>query len=104
MQAFLDQLEALSPVLPSIVKTIVIVVAIVVAWVLISIPAYWIAQALADPLNKLSATLGQVRNSMMEITRRLFVGREMPVEQFAATHSQAFSFTNFLIASVAISF
>jgi hypothetical protein len=93
MQAFLDQLEAINPILPSIVRTIIIVAAIVVAWVVISIPAYWIAHALAEPLDKLSAALGKLRNSMMEMTRRLFIGRDKPVEQFAVVHSQTFSFS-----------
>jgi hypothetical protein len=92
MQAILDQLEAISPMLPSLVRGIIILAAIILAWVLVSIPAYWIARALASPLGRLSETFGRIRSRMMEFVRTLFGRRGVPVEQFVADHAQAFSF------------
>jgi hypothetical protein len=92
MQDLLNELGSISPILPILVLLIIIAIACILTWVLISIPAYWLAQALDGPLGRVASVVDQARVRIMEMMRPLFSVRGSSIARFISGHSQLFSY------------
>src|SRR5882672_4960749 len=90
MSNLMTELAAISPLLPLIVRITVVVALLIVAWIVISLPAYWLSGVLDQLLNRLSAALRLGYTYLFGRASDFFGSRGQPVEQFISTHAYVF--------------
>jgi hypothetical protein len=91
VQALFEQLEVIHPILPPIVRAIVVVAVALLLWVIASVPAYWMSQAVSPALFRLAAILFDARTKALALSGSLFGARQFPVDQFVGNHAQVFA-------------
>jgi hypothetical protein len=92
VEEILKELAVISPVFPVVVRGIAIVLIALVAWAVVSIPAYWIARAIGSPLSRLLKLLETVRARLIVISSQLFANRKQSVLQFLEDHQHVLTF------------
>jgi hypothetical protein len=93
-QSWLLSLGQISPALPFLVQLIVTGAAVLLAWAIFSIIAFWIYEVLSPPLERAVATLALVRASLVQRAAVWLGRRGAPVSEFVETHSQAMALSS----------
>jgi uncharacterized membrane protein len=86
---FMSGLAQISPFLPLLVRAIVVGAAVLLTWIILSVVAYWLYQALSQLLNKASQWLATERLSLMAAMHRWLEKRKVPIDSFIEAHSHA---------------
>lgn len=88
VEQFLNQCQEISPLLPILIRTIAVSLAAILTWIVVSILAYWIAQALDPRLDSLLKATSSIRQKLYSTMQGLFGGRRSPLEHFIEHHAQ----------------
>jgi ABC-type multidrug transport system fused ATPase/permease subunit len=89
---FLDQLQAISPILPMLVRVLLVTIVALAIWVVISVIAHWIWQALQEPLSRLGEALKAWRKRTYDTAVSRFDSRNKPVNEFVEDYQRTLSF------------
>src|SRR5258705_4095309 len=90
----LQELETISPLLPTIFRFVIVVIALLLAWSVLSVPAYWLARACDSLLQQCINFLRALRLRIMAFGSELFQRRGASIDQFIETHAQMQSLTH----------
>lgn len=88
VEQLLNELAFVSPILPWAVRIIAITLIVLIAWVVLSVPAYWLERASTSSITAFLSKLRAVRERYLALSDMLFQRRHAPVEEFARTHTQ----------------
>lgn len=91
---FFTELATISPILPFLARTLVVVMAIALVWVVLSVPGFWLCRTLGVFLTSAIAKLADLRRRIFAVGLSLFSRRAQPIEAFVASHAQMFSFSS----------
>jgi hypothetical protein len=94
MDYFLQGLAAVSPILPWLVRAILVGLALIAAWVLLSIPGFWLCRALAPFLWQGMTKLAELSHKLLDRGVAVFKTMATPINEFVVCHAQAFSFAD----------
>jgi hypothetical protein len=84
---FYEQLAAISPVLPILIK-------ILIAWLVLALPAYWLCRTLGVAIFEWQMKLTELRRSLGAKAAEAFKACTTPIEKFVIVHAQMFSFAH----------
>lgn len=94
MDHFLQGLAVVSPVLPWLLRAILVGLALIAAWVLLSIPGFWLFTALAPFIGQALTRLAKISSDLLDRGIAVFRTVATPINDFIASHAQAFSFAD----------
>jgi len=89
---FFADLAEISPVLPLLVRALIVVVVFVIVWIVFSVPAYWLCRTLGTFLKASLSRLVSLRQWLFAKGSEIFSAKTAPIERFLAAHAQMFSF------------
>ncbi len=92
MNQFFVQLSSVSPMLPSIVRAIVVALVLILAWIAVALPAFLLWRSIEKFLISARSVLQAFAKECFARAKLLLASAKLPIEHFLDEHAQMFSF------------
>jgi hypothetical protein len=89
---FFSSLNDISPLLPLLVRVLIVTAIALIAWVALSIPAFWLYRSLGGYFSEMMKTLSQTARKLRDFAAALLALCRTPIDSFVSVHAQMFSF------------